>query len=111
MKKVSTSFVVTEEFLAMMDGFSRKGHTVIDEVTPEDVAQWQAEQNALLVLQNAKWIDVYEFDYHMRPLERSHWVPEETVEEWLARYRQAKKDGWKPRSFWDDFIPWTEEPK
>ena len=104
-RKVSSTFMVSEECVALYwDSFPRKGHVEYDEITEGDKAQWAMEEAALAVLENSRWVDFYEFDYAMRPLERKRWVPDETVEEYLIRYRAAKAAGWKRPDLFADIM-------
>ena len=95
-RKVSANFVMSEEMWALVNGFKRKGHIEHDEITLEDRTQHEATRLALEVIRDSPWVDLYEFDYTLKPLERKRWVAEETPEEYVARYREAKANGWQP---------------
>ena len=95
-RQVSANFVISEEVWASSQGFVRKGHIEYDEITPRDRAQWEATRLALDTLRDSEWVDLCELDYALKPLERKRWVSEETPEEYVARYREAKANGWRP---------------
>ncbi|MDL5351179.1 hypothetical protein [Microbacterium sp. zg-YB36] len=86
---------VSEEMLAMMSGFPRKGHYEPVTPTPEQVAQHARAKAVLEELEVNPYLYVgrMEEDITLEPLETERWVPDETTEEWLERYRAARAAG------------------
>lgn len=78
----------SEEIVADHDGFHQRGHIEYEPLTEEDRAAHKRAQEALAELESNPWVFRDYEDYKIEPLEpRGKFVPEETTEEWLARWR------------------------
>lgn len=86
---------ISEEMQAYADGFPRKGHLEPVTPTPEQVAQHARAKAALEELEVNPYIHLgrMEDEPTLEPLVTERWVPDETAEEWLERYRAAKAAG------------------
>ena len=93
--KHSFTFHLSEEYMAAMDGFPQKGHVEKLEITEADRLAHKRARKALKELESSEWVYADELP-ELLPLKREKWVPDETAEEWLARYREAKASGWQP---------------
>lgn len=88
-KRAYTTFI-SEEFLAAVSGFPQKGTFEEIPLTPEDHAAHARAKAALEEIDTNPWVF---HDYEgpvlreLRPETRFH--PEETVDEWIARWRAA----------------------
>lgn len=90
---------LTEEQVAMHDGFMRRGRMEDIPITAKDREQYERAKQVMYELEENPFITIYEGDIVLEPLQKRKWVPEETVEEWLERYRTAKVNGWVPEQF------------
>lgn len=95
---------ISEEMQAYADGFPRKGHLEPVTPTPEQVAQHARAKAALEELEVNPYISLgrMEDEPTLEPLETERWVPDETTEEWLERYRAAKAAGEPTPKTWQD---------
>lgn len=107
-RRVSASYViqVTEEMQAHWDGFPREGHEEHDPITDKDRKTWKKTKKAIQTLEESEWIFA-DLDVSLKPLERKRWVYDETVDEWLTRYREARANGWKPENAFYSWRSWT----
>lgn len=81
---------ISEDEMAFRYRFARRGH--IEQVTPapEDIAKHQRAKELLAELEQNPYIslDGYDADLRVTELETQRWVPDETREQWLARFRE-----------------------
>lgn len=84
------TYRVSEEMAAVSLGFSRLGHYEPVEVTDEQKA---AHARALELVEEVEdnpyvHLDGYDADLRVDDLVTERWVPDETDEEWLRRFRE-----------------------
>ena len=83
---------VSEQEMAMHYRFRQLGHMESVTPTPEQVAQHARAVELLRELDENPYVYVGGFDYDMsvEPLETERWVPDETEEQWMTRWREHR---------------------
>lgn len=102
MKELGATLYVSDEWELLMSGFERKGYLVETPLTKEDRLARKRARAALKELERNPWVEAdYEGGYSLRKLEpRREFIPEETPEEHMARWKAAgcprndRKAGW-----------------
>jgi hypothetical protein len=89
----TVTFRITEEMAAQMAGFHRRGH--LEPVTPsaEQVAQHTRAAELIREVENNPFVDITHDGLTLCELETERWVVDETAEEYVARWREAR-DTW-----------------
>jgi len=90
-RKVATVMQVSDTYMAHTSGFERKGHYEPVEPTDEEVKAHARAAEAIRELNENPYIQIsgYDYDIELRPLETRRWVPDETDEEFTARWVAA----------------------
>lgn len=83
---------LSEEMVAHLEGFKQRGRYETVPLTDEDIAAHARAVNAISELESNRWASRGYDGWDIEPLEpQMAFIPEETTEEWLARWRASKK--------------------
>lgn len=113
-EKRGFKFDMGEDFFLVNSGFPMKGHTVEIPLTEEDREAHARAKAAIDEVNSNDWValDGYDYELYLRTLEpRTEFVPEETLEEWKARWIAAGRPDYNaqlwvaPLNFLDTEIP------
>lgn len=90
--KNAVAIRLSEEMVAHLEGFQQRGRIETVPLTEEDAAAHQRAVQALAELESNPWASRDYDGWQIEPLEpQARFFPEETTEEWLARWRASKK--------------------
>lgn len=89
--KNAVTMRLSEEMIATIEGFEHRGRYETIPLTDEDRAAHKRAKDALAELDSNPWVSRDYDGYMLEPLrERLDFIPEETTEEWIARWRASK---------------------
>lgn len=92
MKKIAYTMRISDEEIAMAEGFDQKGHFEPIEWPAGTDEQLQEARALLRAVQAHPFItQTSEGDYYVQEPARDKWVPEETDGEWLRRWREGTR--------------------
>lgn len=90
--KMGANIPLSAEMCALGEGFQQRGRVEVVPLTDEDRAAHKRAVEAMAELERNPWAFNGYDGYEIEPLEtRTRFIPEETTEEWLARWRASKE--------------------
>lgn len=88
-RKNSITMLVSEEQAAMRYGFNQRGHYEPVTPAPEQIAQHARAVEIIKEFETNPYLWAgYDGEVDVQPLGTQRWVPDETHEEWMARWRE-----------------------